>query len=73
MTAPVLLLGNAQRVAVTALMLLPLLLVTVSSIPALTVLPFLPGGPDRADSLITRLTAWTRVILAVPISAPAPG
>ena len=69
MTAPVAILGNTNRVAVTALALLPLLLVTVCCIPALIVLPFLPDGPDRADVLITRLTAWTRIILT--LSAPA--
>jgi hypothetical protein len=70
MTAPVPLLGSMHRVAVTALALLPLLLVTICSIPALTILPFLPGGPDRVNVLITRLSAWTRIILTLPAARP---
>jgi hypothetical protein len=52
-----------QRVLLVALTLVPLLLVTVSTLPALIILPFIPDGAQRADQLITQLIAWTRTIL----------
>lgn len=54
---------GAQRVLIVALMLIPLLLVTISCLPALVILPFLPGGVDRARKLIAQLITWTRVVL----------
>ena len=52
-----------QRVLVVALILIPLLLVTISSLPAITVLPFLPGGVDRIQNIVAQLIVWTRAIL----------
>jgi hypothetical protein len=52
-----------QRVLIVALTLIPLLLVTISTLPALIILPFLPGGVDRSHKLITQLIIWTRTIL----------
>jgi len=48
---------------VVALLLLPLLLVTISSLPAVAVLPFLPGGVERVQKLVTQLVGWTRIIV----------
>ena len=53
----------AHRVAVIALGLLPLLLVTLCLLPAVAVLPFWSDGADRLSTVLTRLTAWTRVVL----------
>jgi hypothetical protein len=52
-----------QRVLLVALTLVPLLLVTVSALPALIILPLIPAGAQRADQLITQLIVWTRTIL----------
>jgi hypothetical protein len=54
---------GTQRVLVVALTLIPLLLVTIGSLPAVAVLPFLPGGADRVQKLVDQLAAWTRIIL----------
>lgn len=64
--------AGAHRVLVTALMAVPLVLVTVSLMPALVVLPLLPDGTRRAQALLGRLTAWTRTILTGSNSAPSP-
>ncbi|MFH9347578.1 dTMP kinase [Kitasatospora sp. NPDC017646] len=54
---------TAQRVLLVAL-LTPLLLVTVlAAVPALVVLPFLPGGTDRAVRLLRTHTAQLRTLL----------
>jgi hypothetical protein len=66
MSAVVQLLSSArgvQRVAVVALTLTPLLLVTIGSLPALIILPFLPGGEDRSRNIVAQLIIWTRTIL----------
>lgn len=54
---------GAQRVMIVALTLIPLLLVTASLLPALIVLPFLPGGVDRVRKIVAQLIIWTRAIL----------
>jgi len=54
---------GTQRVLVVALALIPLLLVTIGSLPAVAVLPFLPGGADRVHKLVDQLAGWTRIIL----------
>ncbi|MFJ9776767.1 dTMP kinase [Kitasatospora sp. NPDC101157] len=54
---------TAQRVLLVAL-LTPALLVTVlAAVPALVVLPFLPGGTDRAVRLLHTHTAQLRTLL----------
>jgi hypothetical protein len=52
-----------QRVLLVALTLIPLLLVTIGTLPALIILPFLPGGVDRSGKLVAQLIIWTRTIL----------
>lgn len=52
-----------QRVLLVALTLIPLVLVTLSTLPAFVVLPFVPGGIDRVRALTGQLIAWTRAIL----------
>jgi hypothetical protein len=54
---------GVQRVLLVALTLIPLLLVTISIVPALIILPFVPGGVDRAHKLVAQLIIWTRTIL----------
>ncbi|GAB7033646.1 hypothetical protein AB0G35_04235 [Streptomyces sp. NPDC021749] len=57
--------ANALYRALTAaLLVLPLLLVTLASVPALVVLPFLPDGSRRADRIIRQLIIWTRSLAA---------
>ncbi|MGD0609138.1 MAG: hypothetical protein ABSA53_36865 [Streptosporangiaceae bacterium] len=53
-----------QRVVVVALILIPLLLITISSLPAVAILPFLPGGVDRVLKIVAQLIAWTMAILS---------
>jgi hypothetical protein len=52
-----------QRVALVALTLTPLLLITISLLPALALLPFFPSGVDRVRKLVAQLIIWTRTIL----------
>ncbi|ROR45076.1 dTMP kinase [Kitasatospora cineracea] len=49
----------ARAVAVVALLAPPLLLAAVASLPALVLLPFLPGGDRRAERLMRQLMLWT--------------
>jgi hypothetical protein len=44
--------------------LIPLLLITISSLPAVAILPFLPGGVDRVLKIVAQLIAWTMAILS---------
>ncbi|GAA2153545.1 hypothetical protein GCM10009760_51370 [Kitasatospora kazusensis] len=52
-------------VAVVALLMPPLLLAAVASLPALALLPFLPGGDLRAERMMRQLMLWTSRLLAV--------
>jgi hypothetical protein len=52
-----------QRVALVLILLLPLLVVTVASVPALAILPFTRTGSERVVKLIERLVTWTRALL----------
>ncbi|MFF3068896.1 hypothetical protein [Kitasatospora sp. NPDC057936] len=54
---------SCQRIAVTALALVPVVMVTAATLPALVVLPLLPDGAARASALIDRLQRWTATIL----------
>ncbi|MFD7906975.1 hypothetical protein ACFV4F_32550 [Kitasatospora sp. NPDC059722] len=58
--------GIPSAVLVTALLVLPLLLVTLASLPALLVLPFLPRGAARADRLVRQLSCWTGRLMPAP-------
>lgn len=65
-------LAPLQRVLLVAL-LVPLLLVTVvAAVPALILLPFLPGGTDRTIRILRTHTAQIRTLLDTSRTAPAP-
>lgn len=53
----------AQRAIIVVFALIPLLVVTVASVPALLVLPFLPSHSTRAQVIMRQLTSWTRALL----------
>lgn len=57
-------LSQAQRVALVAMTLIPVLCVTAALLPALVVLPFFPRGFRRVCTLIGKLQAWTQDLLA---------
>ncbi|MGV9351122.1 dTMP kinase [Streptomyces spiralis] len=59
-----------QRVLLVALLTPTALIAAVAAVPALTVLPFCPGGTDRAVQLLTAHTAHVRTLLTA--SRPAP-
>jgi hypothetical protein len=53
-----------QRVLLLAIGIIPVVLVTVSALPAVLVLPFLgSSGVQRAERLLKQLVSWTRVLL----------
>ncbi len=56
-------LTTCQRIVVVALALIPVVMVTAASVPALIVLPLLPRGPRRAALLIGHLRVWTESVL----------
>ncbi|MDH6108007.1 hypothetical protein P3T36_007673 [Kitasatospora sp. MAP12-15] len=64
-------LGPVQRVLLVALTVPVLAVVTVAAVPALVVLPFLPGGTDRAVRLIRSHVAYARTLLMCSGPAPA--
>ncbi|WP_327289704.1 dTMP kinase [Streptomyces sp. NBC_01198] len=60
------LLGRArgvQQALLVALLLIPLLIVTMALVPALIVLPFLKSRGAQVRSLVNQLTTWTRALL----------
>ncbi|MEV7416297.1 dTMP kinase [Streptomyces sp. NPDC089919] len=54
----------AARVLIVGLALLPVLIVTAASVPALLVLPFSRRRSAQAAAIVRQLTAWTRALLA---------
>ncbi len=56
-------LGAIQRVLLVALLTPAVLLALAAAVPALIVLPFLPGGTDLAIALLTARTAYLRALL----------
>ena len=60
---PLVRLGQLQRVLLVALAMIPMLLVTTALLPALTLLPFLPGGLPKASILVAQLRTWTGQLL----------
>ncbi|RSS68666.1 hypothetical protein [Streptomyces sp. WAC06614] len=52
-----------QRVFLTLLALLPVLVVTTAFVPALLVLPFRRTRVADTQALVRQLTAWTREVL----------
>lgn len=63
-------LGAFQRVLVVALLAPAALLALTATLPALAVLPFLPGGTERAVGLLTAHTGYLRTLLTG--SRPSP-
>jgi hypothetical protein len=53
-----------ERAVLVALLLPPMLLVVLATLPALAVLPFLPEGERRTASLLRLHTAAARTLLA---------
>lgn len=56
-------LGALQRVLLVALLMPVVLIAATASIPALVVLPFFPGGTDRAVLLLTTFTSYATALL----------
>ncbi|MEU7634742.1 MULTISPECIES: hypothetical protein [unclassified Streptomyces] len=54
---------RTQRVILFALALLPVLIVTLASVPALLVLPFLRARGTHTHSLVRELAAWMRSLM----------
>ncbi|WP_158939455.1 hypothetical protein [Streptomyces sp. NRRL S-87] len=53
----------AGRVLVVGLVLVPVVIVTVASVPALVVLPFSRRRSAQAAGIVRQLVAWTRALL----------
>ncbi|MFI0860809.1 dTMP kinase [Streptomyces smyrnaeus] len=64
-------LGALQRVLLVALLTPAVLIALAAAVPALALLPFLPGGTDRAIKLLTAHTTYLRTLLTT--SRPGPG
>jgi len=52
-----------SRALIVGLTLVPVVLVTLASVPALIVMPFIPQGRMSVDAHIAKLAAWTTAIL----------
>jgi hypothetical protein len=63
-------LGAIQRVLMVALLTPAVLIALAANLPALIVLPFLPGGTDRATKLLAAHTRYLTILLTN--SRPAP-
>ncbi|MDV7220432.1 dTMP kinase [Streptomyces prunicolor] len=63
-------LGALQRVLLVALLTPAVLIALTAAVPALAVLPFLPGGTDRAIKLLAAHTRYLSTLLTN--SRPAP-
>ncbi|MEU1176495.1 hypothetical protein ABZ464_02395 [Streptomyces sp. NPDC005820] len=53
----------AQRALIVLFALVPLLIVTLASVPSLVLLPFFPHASVRARAIVQQLIAWTRTAL----------
>ncbi|MFE7445641.1 dTMP kinase [Streptomyces chartreusis] len=62
--------GALQRVLIVALLTPAVLVALTAAVPALVLLPFLPGGTDRAIKLFTVYTRYLGTLLTS--SRPAP-
>ncbi|MBD0675907.1 hypothetical protein [Streptomyces sp. CBMA156] len=56
-------LAACQRTLIVALGLVPLVMVIAVCLPALVLLPALPGGVARCSTLITLFRGWTEAVL----------
>jgi hypothetical protein len=54
---------RAQRALIVLFALLPLLIVTLASVPALALLPFFAQHSTRARAIVQQLITWTRTTL----------
>lgn len=63
-------LGALQRVLLVALLTPAVLIALTAAVPALTVMPFLSGGTDRAIKLLAAHTRYLYTLLTS--SRPAP-
>ncbi|MFM9625127.1 dTMP kinase [Streptomyces turgidiscabies] len=63
-------LGALQRVLLVALLTPAVLIALTAAVPALILLPFFPGGTDRAIKLLTAHTRYLGTLLTN--SRPAP-
>jgi hypothetical protein len=52
-------LGKKPGVLITALRMIPLVIISVSAVPAVLVLPFFPQGHKRAMELVGHLKDWS--------------
>lgn len=52
-----------QRTTVTALALLPAVLITVAVLPACLLLPFFPSRCRHVEELVNQLACWTSTLL----------
>ncbi|MEH0557332.1 dTMP kinase [Streptomyces sp. B21-101] len=62
--------GAFQRVLLVALLAPAVLVALAAAVPALTLLPFFPGGTDRAIKLLAAHTRYLSTLLTN--SRPAP-
>ncbi|MFF4506765.1 dTMP kinase [Streptomyces sp. NPDC001401] len=62
--------GALQRVLLVALLTPAVLVALTAAVPALVLLPFLPGGTDRATKLLAAHTLYLTSLLTN--SRPAP-
>ncbi|MFJ8475895.1 hypothetical protein [Kitasatospora sp. NPDC094011] len=62
-TATVRQLAACQRTLIVALGLVPLVMVIAVCLPALVLLPVLPGGAARCSVLIGQFRSWTVAVL----------
>jgi hypothetical protein len=54
-----------QRVALAALGMVPVVLVTAALLPAIAVLPLTPHGMSKTGALIGHLRTWTTKLLRI--------
>jgi hypothetical protein len=53
------------RVLIVGLAIIPLTLVVMASIPALVIMPFIPGGSEYVEMAITRMAIWSVSVIRV--------
>ncbi|MET9196680.1 dTMP kinase [Streptomyces olivaceus] len=66
-------LGALQRVLLVALLTPAALIALTAAVPALTVMPFLAGGTDRAVKLLAAHTRYLHTLLTSSRPAPQKG
>lgn len=62
--SPVVGAGVVQEALIVALRMVPLVLVSISAVPALLILPFTgQAGSQRAERIVQQLIQWNRVVI----------